>query len=86
MRDRESTHHGSMGLSELNFVRSHSYRVLQGTNPILGQYLEEDIGRLEEQPIIPRMSKPMFAQNMREATRNKVLSLVELNQLFQELS
>lgn len=51
LRDRKSTHHGSLGQPKATFLRSHSHRAPQGINPLLRRYLEEDVGRIEEQPL-----------------------------------
>lgn len=64
-----------MGHLENTFIRSQSHREPQGTNPLIGRYLDEDVGRLEEQPIIPKPSKPMFAKKSEEAMKSEVPSL-----------
>lgn len=86
LRDWESTHHGSMSHLEPTFLRCHSHRAPQGTNPLLGRYLNEDVGRLEEQPIIPKLSRPMFAKKLGDEAKNKVPGPLELNQIFKEYS
>lgn len=83
--DRESTHHGSVIQSESATVRSLSYRVQQGTNPLLGRYLEEDMGQME-QPIISKPAKPMFTQRSGEEVKGRVPNSLELNQIFKEYS
>lgn len=75
-----------MGRPKATFLRSHSHRAPHNTNPLLGRYLEEDVGRLEKQPIIPKQSKPMFAQRSGEEMRSKVPGPLELNQIFKEYS
>lgn len=86
LRDRELTHHGSMGCPEATFLRSHSHRAPQGTNHLLGRNLEEDISRMEEKPIIPKPSKPMFVKKSREEAKNRVPGPMELNKIFKEYS
>lgn len=71
LRDRKSMHHGSPIRSKPTFMRSQSYRAQHGTNPLIGRYLEEDMGRLEEQLVIPKPSKPMFVQRSDEETKGK---------------
>lgn len=79
LRDRESTHHGSMDNPEPTFLRSHSHRAPQDTNPLLERCLEEDVGKMGEQHIIPKPSKPMFAKKFGEEMKNRVPSPLELN-------
>lgn len=75
-----------MGHPEPTFVKSQSHREPHGTNPLLGRYLEEDVGRLGEQPIIPKPSKPMFAKKNGEAIKRETPNPMELNRIFQEYS
>lgn len=44
------------------------------------------MGRLGEQPIIPKSSKPMFAKKSGEVLKSGVPSPLELNRFFQEYS
>lgn len=41
---------------------------------------------MEEQPIIPRFSKPMFTQKMEVVVKGKISSPMELNRLLWEYS
>lgn len=84
MRDQESMHHKSMDHLESIFLISQSYKALQGTNLLLGRHLNEDIGKMEEQPIIPNPAKLMFAKKSKNEVKNKVPSPLELNQIFRE--
>lgn len=82
LRDRGSNHHESMSHQEHAFMRSHSYRAPCGTNSILGRFLEEDIGKIGEPPIILRPPKPMFAKRSSSEVKNRVPNPLELNQIF----
>jgi len=52
----------------------------------LGRYLDEDVGKIGEQPIIPKPSKPMFSKTSGEEVKNRVPGPLELNQSFREYS
>ena len=68
-----------MGRLEPTFLRSHSHRASQGTNPLLGRFLDEDVGKIGEKPIIPKSSKPMFAKKSTDEAKNRVFGPRELN-------
>lgn len=86
LRDRGSTHHRSMSHQEHAFVASHSHRAPQGTNPILRRFLEEDVGKIGEQLVIPKPPKPMFTNKSTNEVKNWVLNPLQLNQIFREYS
>lgn len=86
LRGKRSTHHGSLDHPEPTFLKSHSHRAPQGTNPLLGMFLDEDVGKIGEQPIIPKSSKPMFAKKSTNEAKNRFPDPLELNQIFKEYS
>lgn len=80
--DRGSIHHGSMGCKQRTYLRNHSHKASQGTNPLLGRFLEEDVGKILEQLIIPKLSKPMFAKKSANEAKSRITNPLELNQTF----
>jgi len=58
----------------------------QGTNPLLGRHLDEDVGKIREKPIIPNPFKPIFTKKLGEEVKNRDFGPLELNQIFKEYS
>lgn len=75
-----------MGRIEPTFLRSNSHKTLQETNHILRRFLYEDICKIGEQPIIPKLYKPMFSKNSINEAKKRVPGPLELNQIFREYS
>lgn len=51
----------------------------QQKSPLLKHYLETNVGGMDDQPIIPRPNKPMFAEKGGEDSKARVPGLLELN-------
>lgn len=56
----------------------------QKESPLLKHYLEANIGGRDDQPIVPRPSKPMFAPKGGEVSRSRVSGPLELNKHHQD--
>lgn len=82
LRDRGSTHHGSLSHQEHACMRSHSHKAPQGINPLLGRFLEEDVGKIGEKPIIPKPSKPMFVRKSANEVKHRIPCPLELNKIL----
>lgn len=59
-----------MGHIEPTFLISHSHIALQGTNSLIGRFLDEYVRKIGEHPIIHNPYKPIFSKKLADEEKN----------------